>query len=102
MKKIIATALFIGILGAAMPVPEPTRAAKDCPPPTSEGVYFKRSIDEKGNAVCGFSFYNACPYEEAISADNPACKAPEEPKPIKLPVVVRDPVEPTVTACGGK
>ncbi len=56
-----------------------------CPDATSEGAYFVRGYNDDGSAVCGFAFYNACPYYEAVSADDPMCfkttpKKVEKPK----------------------
>lgn len=53
----------------------------NCPAHTDKGAYFVRSIDENGNVVCGFTFYEACPYTEAVAADDPLC---EKSKPVQV------------------
>ena len=46
-----------------------------CPAATSEGVYYIQGYDKDTNkVVCGFSYYHACPYADAMSADDPQCQ----------------------------
>lgn len=62
------------------------RCSDKCPLPTAEGTYFNRGFDpDTGKAICGFSFYHACPYSEAVSADDPLCYK-DQPQPIDDPV----------------
>lgn len=50
------------------------RCADKCPPPTKDGAYHERGIDKQtGAVVCGFTYYNECPYAAAYSADDPMC-----------------------------
>ena len=75
-----------------------------CPPPTSEGAYFERGIGKDGNVICGFSWYNACPYTEAVSATDPMCekaRQSQEPTPAVVEPVQPTPTQPT-NQCGGK
>ena len=44
-----------------------------CPADTSEGVYYDRGQYKDGSPACGFTYYNACPYSEAVSATDPEC-----------------------------
>lgn len=46
----------------------------NCPASTAEGKYFIQGYDNNGNAICGFSYYNPCPYADAESADSPVCQ----------------------------
>lgn len=50
------------------------RCADKCPPNTDKGAYFLRGYDDNGAAICAFSWYNACPYVEAVPADDPMCE----------------------------
>lgn len=49
-----------------------------CPPATSEGTYFERGIDKSGNLVCGFIYFNSCPYFDGVPADDTKCVAPTQ------------------------
>lgn len=65
------------------------RCADKCPAPTDQGAYFLRGFDkDTGAAVCGFSWYHACPYTEAVSADDPMCykNQPAAQQPETTPV----------------
>lgn len=116
MKKtfIGALALTIAIVGITLIMPAQTRPqpasasqpVTECPAPTSEGAYFVRGYDKQtGDVMCGFSFYNECPYAAAYSANDPMCdklKEQQEPKPVA-------PVQPAPSTpakqpnqCGGK
>lgn len=45
-----------------------------CPDPTSQGAYNQLGTDPTtGKAICHFVYSNACPYTEAVSADDPMC-----------------------------
>lgn len=110
-KHILAfVALVILILGISIVLPPETRPAPasasdpvtKCPPPTSEGAYFERGIGKDGNVICGFSYYNECPYASGYSADDPMCdkfKQQQEPAPALAPV--QQATEPT-NKCEGK
>lgn len=112
-----AAALSIAVVAAntVLPVKSLPRSASatqdstprsECPPATSEGAYFERGRDKDGNAICGFAWYNACPYTEAVAASDPMCEKskptadqlqpwqPETP-PVATPA-------PTVSNCEGK
>jgi hypothetical protein len=76
----------------------------ECPPPTSEGAYFERGIDKESNVICGFSYYNECPYASAYAADDPMCekaRQSQEPAPAVVEPVQPAPPQPT-NQCGGK
>lgn len=45
-----------------------SREPRNCDYSNHEGAAFDR-----GNGNCGFAYYNACPYSEAVSADDPMC-----------------------------
>jgi len=112
------TKLFTGalagsllIVGITMVLPpqsrtQPANASEpvlECPPPTSEGAYFERGIGKDGNVICGFAWYNACPYTEAVPATDPMCekaRQSQEPAPAVQPPVQKAP-EPT-NQCEGK
>lgn len=114
MKRLILSALGIAILavGVAVALPPETRtqpasAAQTCPAPTAEGAYFERGFDkETGEVVCGFSFYNECPYAAAYSADDPMCKkfeTQQAPQPVQPVTPTVTPAQPPQAAqCGGK
>lgn len=85
-------------------------STQNCPANTSEGAYFLRGTDSNGKVLCGFSFYNACPYSEAVSADDPMCQkaAPalttsgnSTPAPVSAPITTV-PIQHPVSTCGGK
>lgn len=76
-----------------------------CPTATSEGAYFERGIGKDGNVICGFSWYNACPYTEAVSANDPGCEklTEEQLKPWQPTVPAPEPAtEPELSEWGGK
>lgn len=83
----IALALFILGINILLPnqtQPERVKATEkaiQCPEPTDKGVYFQRGIDENGNALCGFAYYNACPYTEGAELGSPLC---DKAKPVEL------------------
>jgi hypothetical protein len=77
------------------------RCADKCPADTAEGAYFVRGNDkDTGAVVCGFSYYHACPYSEAVSADNPLCYK-GQPATATTPAATT-PVTTTNNQCGGK
>ena len=79
--------------------------ALECPPPTSEGAYFERGIGKDGNVICGFAWYNACPYTEAVPATDPMCekaRLSQEPAPAVVEPVQATPAPQQTNQCGGK
>lgn len=115
-----ALAASIAIVGISTVLPTQTRpqpasasdAAKECPAPTDKGVYFERGRDKDGNALCGFAYYNPCPYFEAAEAGTPECEkgkpTEEQLKPWNPNESVSNPTSPTtpelkqpVNTCGG-
>lgn len=111
--KLISAGLVavIAIVGVAVALPPETRtqpasAAQTCPAPTAEGAYFERGFDkETGEVVCGFSFYNECPYAAAYSADDPMCKkfeAQQSPQPVQPETPTVTTAQPQAAQCGGK
>lgn len=107
MNKYKLIKLFIAVLGLAFVISvivamlpaemrtRPTSASQGaeitqtCPAPTDKGVYFERGFDKStGELICGFSFYNACPYSEGVSADDPMC---EKAKPTEEQLKPWDP-----------
>lgn len=107
MKKAILATLTLSILivgiFAVLPVqtrPQPASAADtDCPANTSEGAYFVRGHDKDGNVICGFAYYNECPYAAGYSADDPMC---DKLKPTEEQLKPYKPKPETVNQCGGK
>lgn len=112
-----AAALSIAVVAAntVLPVQSLPRSASatqaatprtECPPATSEGAYFERGRDKDGNAICGFAWYNACPYTEAVAASDPMCEkskpTEEQLQPWQLEAPAAQPTTPTVTSCEGK
>lgn len=76
------------------------RCADKCPADTTEGAYFLRGYDkETGAAVCGFSYFNACPYTEAVSADDPLCYKNQPAQPTPAVTATVPPADPN--QCGG-
>ena len=73
----IAISLFIAIMLMFLPQgksqPVKAEVAAQCPADTDKGVYFERGRDDSGNPICGFAWFNACPYTEAVPADDPLC-----------------------------
>lgn len=115
-SKLILGAIMaaIGIIGisAVLPVqtrPQPTSASPasnlvtQCPPDTAKGTYFERGHDKDGNVICGFAYYNPCPYYEGAEAGTPECEK-GKPTPEQLEPWNPEPeteVKPT-NQCGGK
>ena len=126
MKRLILSAVVAGLVivgvSAALPVqtrPQPAsatqtsdkydgdctghetagRCADKCPADTSDGAYHLQGYDkETGAAVCGFTYYNECPYAAGYSATDPMCDkfAAQQQQPVA-------PAQPTKAAqCGGK
>jgi hypothetical protein len=81
-----AALLLVIIVNLALPVQTHTQPASanealtECPPPTSKGVYFERGTDQDGNVICGFQYYNECPYYSGAEAGTPEC---DKAKPTK-------------------
>lgn len=116
MKKLIlgAIALAIMIIGisAMLPVqtrPQPANASEtmqECPPPTSKGAYHVQGYDKvTGEVVCGFTYFNECPYFAGAEAGTPECEkgkpTPKQLEPWK-PEQTK-PAQPKEAAqCGGK
>lgn len=110
-----ATALAFGIVGisAVLPVqtqPQPASASQPvtkCPEPTEKGAYFERGHDKDGNVLCGFAYYNPCPYFEAAEAGTPECEKGKPTEEQLKPWVPTEPAAPApeqtpVNQCGGK
>lgn len=126
MKRLILSAVVAGLvmtgISAALPVqtrPQPTfagagasdkydgdctghettgRCADKCPANTSEGAYHLQGYDdETGAAICGFTYYNECPYAAGYSATDPMCDkfAAQQQKSVT-------PAQPQAAQCGGK
>lgn len=57
----------------AQPAPQPSSNQGACPAPTSQGAYYQRGTNPDGTPACGFAYYNACPYSEGVSANDPMC-----------------------------
>lgn len=120
MNKVVLAATAASIITLAVtavfPVQthtQPVSAAQEtkitqCPPDTQEGAYFERGIDQDGNVICGFAWHNACPYSEAVPANDPRCEkakpTEEQLAPWKPEAPAAQPVanQPTVSPCGAK
>lgn len=113
LAALSASALLIGAM-TVMPVqtrPQPASASQGidlqggCPAPTDKGAYHERGRDKDGNALCGFTYYNACPYFEGAEAGTPECEkgkpTPEQLEPWNPTEPAAQP-EPTPNTCGGK
>lgn len=127
-SKLIIAAALVTVLNIGLAVfsplhsaaPQPVSAASDksdgdcdptdtagrcsdkCPAPTAEGAYNQLGTDPTtGAAICHFVFTNACPYSEAVSADDPMCykNQPAGTQPVTTPPAA---TTPTVNQCGGK
>lgn len=87
--------------GDCSPTATVGRCADKCPAPTAEGAYNQLGTDPTtGAAICHFVFANACPYSEAVSADDPLCYKNQPQQPAVTTPVTPAPV-PT-NQCGGK
>lgn len=111
VKYILAVIVVVVLsIGTSLALPadrtQPASAATSCPAPTSEGAYNQLGTDDNGNAICHFVYSNACPYTEAVSADDPMCyKAQVSQQSITqsaTPPIATAPATPTVNQCGGK
>lgn len=50
------------------------RCADKCPADTAQGTYHLQGYDKvTGAAVCGFTYFNECPYAAGYSATDPMC-----------------------------
>ncbi len=95
LLNIIVMAIVSVSISAFMPTQKqsPTGATESntktqCPADTEKGKYFLRGYDKAtGEAICGFTYYNACPYFEAAEAGTQECEnakpTPEQMKPWK-------------------
>ena len=102
---LIASGVAVLATGVAMALPTETRTQPasaataepitTCPANTSEGAYFERGRDKDGNVICGFAWYNACPYTEAVPATDPMC---DKAKPTEEQLKPWQPTEPTTPA----
>lgn len=112
----IVIGLLIGLIAASlMPAQTHTQPASaagagasgtysKCPENTDKGAYFERGVDKDGSVICGFSYYNACPYTEGAENGTPEC---EKAKPTPEQLQPWQPDQPTITPapaaqCGGK
>lgn len=69
--------------------------ASECPEPTDKGAYHLQGYGKDGEPVCGFTFYNECPYFAGAEAGTPECEKgkptpeqlerwqPEETEPVQ-------------------
>lgn len=109
----ILIGILVGLIAAAlMPTQtrtQPASAAQSnivtqCPPATDKGAYFERGTDKDGNVICGFTYYNACPYFEGAEAGTPEC---EKGKPTEEQLKPWQPeqtntAQPQAAQCGAK
>lgn len=73
------------------------RCSDKCPADTAEGAYNQLGTDPAtGAALCHFVYANACPYTEAVSADDPMCYKAQVSQQ-QTPPVATNPNQ-----CGGK
>lgn len=78
------SSLLIGLVMPAKTRLQPASAATSCPVATADGAYFERGKDDQGNAICGFAYYNACPYADGYSVNDPICaKFADQQKPVQ-------------------
>lgn len=50
------------------------RCADKCPLDTPDGTYHLQGYDkDTGAAICRLEYYHACPYADAVKADDPLC-----------------------------
>ena len=94
------------LLDAACPNVPDTTSGQDnpkcvCPAPTAKGAYHLQGYDQTtGAAVCGFTYYNECPYFAGAEAGTPECEkgkpTPEQMQPWN-PNQTSEP-----TSCSGK
>jgi len=81
-KQIIALAAIIILIIMAVAIgPEKTSGEineQQCPASTAEGSYFERGIDKDGRLLCGFAYYDECPYAAGYSATSIECQKFEQ------------------------
>lgn len=114
MKRIILSTFILGLLMAGLstllpsyqPV-ERTQAVQqqECPPPTEKGAYHVQGYDKQtGEVVCGFTYFNECPYFAGAEAGTPECEkgkpTPEQLEPWQPEETVKE--QPKAAECGGK
>jgi len=80
------------------------RCADKCPVSTDKGAYHLQGYDKTtGAAICGFTYYNECPYFAGAEAGTPEC---EKGKPTPEQLTPWNPSEtPAATepnTCSGK
>jgi hypothetical protein len=94
--------LIIAILGWSFALYGVTRGATEevkplsCPAQTDKGVYHLRGYDSNGLEICGFTYFNACPYFEGAEAGTAEC---EKGKPTPEQLEPWTPQEDTVQTC---
>lgn len=122
MKKLLLGAAALSILLLAvytiMPAesrPQPAfagagasetfTAPNECPADTAKGAYHVQGYDkETGKVICGFTYFNECPYFAGAEAGTPEC---EKGKPTKEQLEPwqpeqTNPAQPQAAQCGGK
>lgn len=114
IAAVLAISLLTVTASSMLPAetkPQPVSAATECPADTSEGAYFVRGHDkDTGEVVCGFSWYNACPYTEAVPLSDPMCEKARlsQVTPPSTTTTAIDPVNvttaqpPQAAQCGSK
>jgi hypothetical protein len=74
----------------------------ECPADTAKGAYHIRGYDKQtGAAICGFTYFNECPYFAGAEAGTPEC---EKGKPTKEQLEPWKPntAQPQAAQTGGK
>lgn len=110
----IIIGLIIGLIAAQLvnTAPEvsnaqetPQAVQQECPPPTEKGAYHVQGYDKvTGEVVCGFTYFNECPYYAGAEAGTPECEkgkpTPEQLEPWQPEETVTE--QPAAAECGGK
>lgn len=74
------------------------RCADKCPLDTDQGAYHLQGYDkETGAAVCGFTYFNECPYAAGYSATDPMCDKLGAEQQATQPITTAPPTN----QCGG-
>lgn len=95
--------LFAGLYSFVPAWVAPRQASADtsCPADTSQGAYNQLGTDPTtGAPICHFVFSNACPYTEAVSADDPMCYK-SQPQIPAAPTTTAPAITTTKNICGG-
>lgn len=71
---VLVAAISIMPLAASPEYADASQTVQECPPPTEKGAYFERGHDKEGNIVCGFAYYDECPYAAGYSASDAMCE----------------------------